>query len=152
MRNKYIPIAAGALTLSALAAIGVLSNPQPAVISPSQVMTWDCEIPTHKPEAITITCGDGGMYLDHIDWSRWEQQGAEGSGIYNVNNCDPDCADGTFLRVQVKVHLSNLTRYQGKHFLRTLVFETSNGENLPKSGQSFYEWDVMEFAEMMGED
>jgi len=115
-------------------------------------MTWDCEYPTQKPEALTITCADGGMYLDQIDWSRWDQELAEGTGIYNVNNCEPSCAEGTFSRTKVRIYLSELTPYKGEQYLRTLVFETLNGENLPNSGQSFYQWDLMEFAEMMGED
>ncbi len=152
MRARFSPILLGGLTLSALAAIGVLTNPQEPVISPSKVMTWDCEYPTQKPEALTIACADGGIYLDQIDWSRWDQELAEGTGTYNVNSCEPSCAEGSFSRTEVRIFLSELTPYKGGQYLRTLVFETLNGENLPNSGQSFYQWDLMESAETKGED
>jgi hypothetical protein len=118
---------------------------------PSEVYTWDCEIPDQKPEAITITCGDGGQYIDGINWDSWGASGAHGTGTYHVNDCEPNCAEGNFLSAPVTVELSNLTTYKGKGYLRTLDFKTLDGANLPDSGQSIYQWDVMEFAEAMAE-
>jgi hypothetical protein len=117
----------------------------------SEVYTWDCEYAESKPEAITFTCADGGQYVDGITWSSWGKDGAQGRGEYHVNTCDPNCAEGEFLSADVEVSLSDLTEYQGQNYLRTLSMKTLNGENLPESGQSTYEWDVMEFAEMMAE-
>lgn len=154
MNKKIAIITAGALALFAPAVIFLYPHNaatlQSAVISPSQVFTWDCEIPVQKPDAITFTCGDGNMYVEQIDWSTWNAQEAEGTGIYTANNCDPDCAEGTFVHAQVSVRLSNLADYKGKKYLRTLVIRRTDGENLPQLRESFYEWDVMEFAEMMG--
>ena len=117
----------------------------------AEVFTWDCEYPEQKPEAITLTCGDGGQYIDEITWDVWGASGAQGTGVYHVNDCDPSCAEGNFLSAPVTIELSDLERYQGESYLRTMTFETTGGENLPNSGQSFYQWDVMEFAEMMAE-
>ncbi|CAN2190295.1 hypothetical protein MCEMRE182_00500 [Candidatus Nanopelagicaceae bacterium] len=125
------------------------SETKPAVIAASEVLTWDCEYPETKPESIMITCGDGGMYVDRIEWSSWEATGAHGTGFYNVNDCDPDCADGKMHKARVKVELSGLTIVQGKNFLRTMEIQTLDGKNLPESSQSHYIWDVMEFEEMM---
>ena len=97
-----------------------------------------------------MTCADGGIYIDHIDWSQWNSNGAQGIGTYNVNDCDSNCAEGTFHHTRVKVHLSRLATYDGKYFLRTLVIRTFNGENLLHGSASSYEWDVMEFAETIG--
>lgn len=149
--KKRIIAASALLAPFALAAIFLRPSSETPAISPSQVYTWDCEFPAQKPEAITITCGDGGMYVDQIDWSRWDSKGAKGIGTYNVNDCDPSCAEGTFLKEKVKLHLSRLVEYKGDYFLRTLVIRTYNGENLPHGRANFYEWDVMEFAEMIGE-
>ena len=153
MTRKQRIIAASALLAPfALAAIFLHPSAETPAISPSQVYTWDCEFPAQKPEAITLTCGDGGMYVDRIDWSRWDSKGAQGIGTYNVNDCDPSCAEGTFLKERVKVHLSRLVEYKGEDFLRTLVIRTFNGENLPMRASSTYMWDVMEFAAMMTGD
>ena len=153
--NKKISIAASALLAPfALAAIVLISQgsdtPQTPSASPSEVYTWDCEYPAQKPEAITFTCADGNMYLDRIDWSQWDQQGAKGTGYYNANTCEPSCAEGEMVDIKVTINLSHPTEYQGKTFLRTLVIRSLNGENLLNLRESFYEWDVMEFVEMMG--
>ena len=146
-RKKFI--AAGAVTLSALAAIFSIQSAQSPEITltPAEIFTWDCEYPTQKPEAITFTCADGNMYVDQILWSEWNQTGARGTGTYNVNDCEPDCADGTMLRGPVDITLSNPTEYKGKFYLRTLVINSADGKNLPKMTSDTYEWDVMEFAE-----
>lgn len=117
----------------------------------TEVFTWDCEYAETKPEAITFTCGDGGQYVDGITWSTWGNEGAKGTGKYRVNTCDPNCAEGEYLSAPVEIILSDLTEYKGLNYLRTLTIKTLTGENLPESGQSTYEWDVMEFAEMMAE-
>jgi hypothetical protein len=147
-RRKFI--AAGAVTLSALAAIFTIQSAQTPDIAPTsaEIYTWDCEYPTQKPEAITFTCADGNMYLDQITWSQWSADGALGGGTYNVNDCDPDCADGTMLRGPVDITLSNPTEYKGKFYLRTLVIQSDDGKNLPMMTSDTYEWDVMEFAEI----
>jgi hypothetical protein len=151
MHKRRIIAASILLAPFALAAIFLSQSSKAPVIKPSQVYTWDCEYPDVKPESIMLTCGDGGMYVDKIKWSRWDSKGAQGIGTYNVNDCDPDCADGTMQAAKVKVHLSRLTEKDQKFYLRTMVIRSFDGKNLPESGQRFIEWDVMEFAEMMGE-
>ena len=152
MPKRRIIVASVLLAPFALAAIFLFHHAQLPAVSPSQVLTWDCELPVQKPDAITFTCGDGNMYVEHIDWSRWDSKKASGSGIYTVNNCDPDCVDGTFIHVPVNITLSHLTEWKKKFYLRALVILSKDGKNLPMMSTSSYEWDVMEFAEMMGEN
>lgn len=147
-KSKKLIAASALLAPFALAAISLYPQKSPA-ISPSQLYTWDCELPVHKPDAITLTCGDGGMYLDHIDWSRWDARKAQGSAIFNINECDPSCAEGKFLHTPVNISLTKIQEYKGKHFLRTLVIRTNDGKNLPMFGSDTYQWDVMEFEEMI---
>ncbi len=141
MRGYFLPLI---LLVSVLASCGT-SEP----VGASLVYTWDCEYPEQKPEAITLTCGDGNMYLDQIQWQSWSVDGAEGIGQYNVNDCDPNCADGNFLRADVKFTLTSLTEFEGAYYLRNLSLETLSGENLPDSNSNYFQWDVMEFAESM---
>ncbi len=152
--NKKIPITAGALLAPfALAVIGLsLSSPSPQTpaISPSLIFTWDCEIPVQKPEAITFTCADGNMFVEGIDWSRWDAMRATGTGNYTANTCDPNCAEGAFISAPVSITLSNLTEFKKKYFLRTLEIQSKDGKNLPKMQSSSYEWDVMDYARNFG--
>ena len=86
------------------------------------VYTFVCEIPEQqKPELIYFACADGNNGIGKIEWSTWEATGATGVGQYFANDCQPDCANGTFefadvqlainepIGVKGKVHLTNLT-------------------------------------------
>jgi hypothetical protein len=118
-------------------------------IKPNQVLTWDCDTAGFKPTSITITCADAGMFVNDIKWSKWDATGAEGTGTYNVNDCDPYCAAGKMHTAVVTVKLSKLVTYKGKHYLRTMVISTTDGATLPQSDQSSSTTDVMEFAQAM---
>jgi hypothetical protein len=160
--------AAGAVFLSAaLAASFFLVNkpagkalsakPSPAFTIPSNikdsdVLTWDCEYPTYKPETIMIYCGDGGAYIQKITWSAWGESGAMGKGEYYKNLCEPDCADGKMVHAPVSLSLSNLTPRKGKFYLRTLDMRSLSGKDFPWAESGFFKWDVMEFAEQMNRD
>lgn len=148
MHKRRIIAASVLLAPFGLAAIFLSQSPEAPAIKPSQVYTWDCESPDVKPVSITLTCGDGGMYVDKIKWSRWDSKGAQGIGIYNVNDCDPDCADGTMCAAKVKVNLSRLTEKGQKFYLRAMVIRSFDGKNLPETRKHFIEWDVMELVEI----
>lgn len=58
-----------------------------------------------KPAGIILTCADGGISIEKIVWRDWSVNTASGSGLYVYNDCDPDCADGTYHKVQVELSL-----------------------------------------------
>jgi hypothetical protein len=122
---------------------------KPLKLKPSQVLTWDCEYPEYKPETIMIYCGDGGAYIDKINWKSWNQEGASGIGEYYKNLCEPDCADGKIVHAPVNVRLSELTPRKGKYYLRTLDMSSISGKDFPWDESGIFKWDVMEFAEHM---
>ena len=149
MSKSRVAITAGAVFLSAALAVSLFSNQQSETLTPEKVLTWDCETAEYKPESITITCADGGVFVEKIQWSSWSQDGATGTGIYSENLCEPNCADGERVTAPVKLTLSNLTEYKGKIYLRTLDISTTDGKDFPWGRVNEFEWDVMEFAEMM---
>ena len=140
--------AASAVFLSAALAATLFINQKP-LLKPTQVLTWDCEYPEYKPETIMIYCGDGGAYVSKIHWTEWGQEGAEGTGEYYRNLCEPDCADGKIVHAPVDVSLSNLTPRKGKFYLRTLDMHSVSGKDFPWGESGVFKWDVMEFAEQM---
>jgi hypothetical protein len=117
--------------------------------TPEEILTWDCEIAVYKPESITMTCADGGLYVEKIKWSTWGQEGANGSGIISENLCEPSCAEGNRVTASVKITLSNLTEQNEKYYLRTLDITTSDGKDFPWGKAGSLQWDVMDFVEMM---
>ncbi len=149
-RNKAL-VGAGAVFLSAALAVSLFSSQQSKTLTPKQVLTWDCETAQYKPESITITCADGGIFVEMIQWSSWSQDGAAGTGIFSENLCQPNCAEGKRVTAPVKLTLSNLTELKGKHYLRTLDISTSDGKDFPWGGADGFQWDVMEFVQSMEE-
>jgi hypothetical protein len=72
-----------------------------------------------------------GKPFGHIRWQRWGKPNASGTGIEWVNNCSPDCAQGTYqnrgvIKLQgwraVPHHFTRLT-VNGPHIHQTLVLE-----------------------------
>ena len=149
MSKSRVAITAGAVFLSAALAVSLYSSQQSKSITPEQVLTWDCETAQYKPESITITCADGGIFVEKIQWSTWSQEGALGTGIYSENLCEPSCAEGKRVTAPVEITLSNLTEYEGKIYLRTIDISTQNGKDFPWGRANSFQWDVMEFAMMM---
>jgi hypothetical protein len=140
--------AAGAVFLSAALAASFLLLQKPA-LEPSEVLTWDCEYPEYKPDVITLTCADGGLYVDKIQWTSWSQNSATGTGIFYENLCEPSCAEGKHVSQEVNIKLSDLTPRKGKFYLRTLDIETATGKDFTWGRAGTYQWDVMEFVETM---
>ena len=51
---------------------------------------------TIRPTTLTIGCALGATTVTSITWKAWDSgAGGQGSGLLNLNNCQPDCAHGT---------------------------------------------------------
>ena len=147
IKTRYV-FTIGVVFLSAALAVNYFQVKEPAVKA-TEVLTWDCELPEYKPKAITLTCADGGLYVDQITWNTWTKEGATGSGIFHENLCEPSCAEGKIVEAEVIVKLDQLTPYKGEYYLRTLDIRTPTRQNYPWGRTGVLGWDVMEFAERM---
>jgi serine/threonine-protein kinase len=58
-----------------------------------------------------FTSADGSGYLKNLTWSGWGSATAQGTGTLEVDDCSPDCADGTFTGYPATATLSGLTPY-----------------------------------------
>ena len=159
MKKPHNSRATAAVAIAAAAALGttlalntIAPSSQPISTAAKDIYTWDCEYPTQKPTSIMIMCGDGGIFIEKIKWSKWSAAGASGTGTWGENLCDPDCADGEVVNAPVNVELSNLSARKGKYYLRTLDISTQDGKDFPWGRANGFQWDVMEFAEMMNWD
>jgi len=130
----------------------LFSAQKTAAPNPEQILTWDCETAVYKPESITLTCADGGIYVEKIQWTTWGQEGAAGMGIYSENLCEPNCTEGKRVTAPVNITLSNLTEQNDMYYLRTLDITTSDGKDFPWGRTNGFEWDVMEFVDNMKND
>ena len=149
MSKFRVAITAGAVFLSAALAVSLFSGQETSAPTPEQILTWDCETAVHKPKSITITCADGGIFVERIKWASWSQEGATESGLFSENLCEPSCTDGKHVWATVDLTLSNLTEQNDRYYLRTLDITTSDGKDFPWGKAGSFQWDVMEFDEMM---
>ena len=153
-KSKVIIAISAALLAAALIALFInRSSDQPVEagkqvvnVNPDEVLTFDCEIPLHKPDYITLTCADGGMSVREIKWQSWGSKEAVGTGIYAENNCQPDCASGKFIKTPVAISLTSLTEYKSKFYLKDLVITPISGKDFPR-GNNVIRWNLIEFAE-----
>ena len=108
------------------------------------VYTFVCEIPKQqKPELIYFACADGNEGVGKIEWSAWEATGAIGVGEYFANDCEPDCASGTFEFARVNVEINRPIDVDGKVHLADLTYESVDAGGV--SGQI----DLSEFYLLM---
>lgn len=113
----------------------------PANVESKKVYTFECELISRKPETLTTTCADFGEVVYKIKWTTWSVNGAKGTGVYSLNNCDPDCADGTRNETPVSLNLDGVTTDGTKYFLNTLTIISKDAVN-----DGIYKiWDVGEF-------
>ena len=152
-KTKLIIAISAALLSAALIALLILqtseqpmeASKQAANVKPEEVLTFDCEIPVHKPDYITLTCADGGITVEEIKWQSWGVKEAIGTGVYAENNCQPDCASGKLIKTPVALTLTNLIEYKSKFYLKDLAITTQKGNNSIRR-LSVIKIDLSEFA------
>jgi hypothetical protein len=93
-------LAAGALALG-LAGSASAAPARPAVSTPSSVRTvvFDCPgdaVPLVRPRTFILTCADANSLFDKLTWTSWTPGLASAKGLYQENDCTPNCADGHF--------------------------------------------------------
>jgi len=115
------------------------------------IYTYDCEYLEQRPDQLTKFCADAGVLVYDIKWKSWGYNGAEGTGTYSENLCEPSCAGGKRVEEQVDLYLSGIETIEGKRVLRYLSVNTKDGILLP-NGNSYDNWDVAEFAVSMQKD
>jgi hypothetical protein len=59
-------------------------------------LTNDCVHVRVRPRRIMFACADGNYFVKRLEWSRWRMWRAVGRGVFYLNDCDPNCAEGTF--------------------------------------------------------
>jgi hypothetical protein len=75
------------------------------------------------PRAAAISV-DSSLFLDNMTWSHWNTQ-ATGTGTAAVNLCNPDCADGSIVKVPVSVTLSDPRPVCGREFFTAMLLTLS---------------------------
>jgi hypothetical protein len=134
-------LATSAVFLSAALVASYFQSQEPT-IKTTDVLTWDCNSLVYQPESITVTCADGGELIHSIVWTTWTSTSASGKGIYSINLCNPNCAEGQRLEVPVEIALDNAKQDLRKIVYKTLIFKTLSGQNLSQENTKEGRWDL----------
>jgi len=122
-------------------------SPSPASPAPSLTKFKVCTFPADtctgygglsqmktEPTQIVISA-DGSAALTNLSWSGWASPTATGTGTLELDNCNPNCAQGTFTGYPATVTLSGLTGYgYGDSAYSTMVVSAPTS---PASSESF---------------
>ncbi len=90
---------------SSLIAVTVCTYPAVGCTQPGAAQYMEV-----KPKEIT-TSGDGSGYVTSLVWSNWGASHATATGVMRLNNCVPNCAQGTYASYPATVTLAGLTPY-----------------------------------------
>ena len=88
-----------------------------------------------EPSTIDLSA-DGNGDLNGLTWSSWTAHSAKGSGSFNVNNCKPNCAQGTTVDVTVSVALSAPTSGSSPYFTAMTLTDSSGDTNTYAAGSN----------------
>lgn len=141
MNKPRAVLATSAVFLSAALVASYFQSQEPT-IKATEVLTWDCGSLVNQPESITLTCADGGELIHSITWTTWTSKSASGTGIYSINLCDPNCAEGKRLEEPVEIALDNAELDSKKIVYKTLIFTTLSGQNLPQENTKEGRWEL----------
>ena len=82
---------------------------------------WNTRYMKKQPVMI-VTSADGSGVVQKLTWSSWGGATAQGFGLLEIDNCNPDCAQGPYTSYPATVTLSRLTPYgNGKQAYAQMV-------------------------------
>jgi eukaryotic-like serine/threonine-protein kinase len=85
------------------------------------VVTCRGELKT-EPAQIIVS-GDGSAFITGLTWTGWGLSSATGAGTLKLDNCNPNCAQGSYTDYQATVILSKLTGYGGGAAYATMAVD-----------------------------
>jgi hypothetical protein len=94
-------------------ALALLATPTVALAG-GRTYAINCTRERYKPATIILTCGDAGISVGKLKWSKWSPTRAVASGSFTWNDCTPSCVEGHFHNRPVKVTLSGPERCPGR--------------------------------------
>jgi hypothetical protein len=72
-----------------------------------------CQDELKSLPATILLSGDGSIFVNDLAWTGWGSEGATGHGTLKIDNCVPNCAQGSFKDYEATIVVDNLTPYGG---------------------------------------
>jgi hypothetical protein len=81
---------------------------------------WYAPSPVYRAKTLQVS-GDSTYFMKRMHWARWGFDRARGHGRAAVNDCRPNCAEGSFHKFPVRVKLRDAGRVCGSRFFREIL-------------------------------
>ncbi len=127
-RSWFIPAVA-----PALAALGVAAAPAAQAAQPAGLLACDGALDV-RPKLVVLACGDANTELLNLRWTSFGGFTARATGTLAVNECDPNCADGTARRTRVRVIASRARTIAGERTYTRLALTNAKGKPAGRYG------------------
>jgi hypothetical protein len=108
------PIALSSATAAGASSAGHSSAGHTKVVA-------NCLKPAYKPKKIILTCADANSDLSHIHYASWTATRASGRARLDFNDCNPNCASGTFEHQPVTFVLTRVRDVKGTEIFTRVV-------------------------------
>ncbi|MFL0460403.1 hypothetical protein ACH0CA_08035 [Kytococcus sedentarius] len=124
-----------------LSAQGGAEGASPASEVGAEPMILDClgEGSMVRPETLSLDCQETNATLSKLQWSQWDTEGAKGSGEFSVNNCVPNCAEGTVETYQVDVQAPDVKTSEAGSVYTSITVNFHDGRPVGSTSRETYE-------------
>ena len=134
----------GRTFLTAAIAVAVLlaatatatAEPQATASGKLPLLIANCLKPKFEPRDVIFACGDASFGIRNVTWSTWSQKTALGSGVGEVNDCNPSCVQGQTKNGPMDIRLNKpRTCRNGRRLFTQLTFTwTAQAPSGPSTG------------------
>jgi hypothetical protein len=133
------------LQLTTFAALFTLALAGAAASAPAKsgaaptVVSANCHGYSFKPGRIILACADAGLYVEHLQWQRWERAEAVGTGTGTGRTCKPSCAAGgtRSAGMEIRLYAPKLCTQDGRVHFTKMRYRWTGGSPIagtPDSG------------------
>jgi len=84
-----------------------------------------------RPSSFVLACADGTASLARLHWKTWGPSRATARGVFNRDDCRPDCVRGRFAHYAARVVADDVARSTGaaRIFTRIVVGWVAGGRH-----------------------
>jgi hypothetical protein len=128
-----VVVAAGPVATAGLATTAGASSTERVYVA-----NRGCVGRAFKPTRITIACGTGQFYADALRYTAYGRRSqAHATGILVLDDCTPNCAEGTFRPHPGTVTLKSIERCAGRLFYTRVTWSYAGRSPVPaRSGSA----------------
>ena len=85
-----------------------------------------------------VDSGDGSGYVKDLVWSNWGGQQATATGVQEIDDCNPNCAQGSFAGYAATVTVAGLKPYgTGLEGYSTIVIEAPGADETSGADEAY---------------